>query len=298
MTQFLSPRDLAKAVGASESSLKRWVDEGLITASRTAGGHRRIALSEAVRFVRSGQTSLVHPEILGVPDLDAWDGDAPKRSEDQSATLIDLLKAGHDRAARSFVLQLYLGGESIAAICDGPISAAMHTLGELWLTNENGIFVEHRATDICLGIMNQLRTLIDVKDNAPRAVGGAPTGDPYMLPSIMAAATLDDIGYRAINLGPETPGDSLVHAAVDAQATIAWISISSVRNRAALEQSIATTAEKLSEHNIPLAVGGRECHRLSLDDSPNVFVGRSMRELSGYAAALKTGARDHDPTLN
>jgi len=37
----LSPRELAEALGVSESSLKRWVDAGKIAASRTEGGHRR-----------------------------------------------------------------------------------------------------------------------------------------------------------------------------------------------------------------------------------------------------------------
>jgi MerR family transcriptional regulator, light-induced transcriptional regulator len=48
----LSPKALAAAIGVSESSLKRWADEGRLAAERTAGGHRRIAVAEAVRFVR------------------------------------------------------------------------------------------------------------------------------------------------------------------------------------------------------------------------------------------------------
>ncbi|HEX9106572.1 MAG TPA: MerR family DNA-binding transcriptional regulator, partial [Longimicrobiales bacterium] len=49
---YLSPRELAEAVGVSESSLKRWADRGVLAVERTAGGHRRIPLGEAVRFIR------------------------------------------------------------------------------------------------------------------------------------------------------------------------------------------------------------------------------------------------------
>jgi excisionase family DNA binding protein len=52
MQNTLSPRELAAAVGVSESSLKRWADEGRVKVARTAGGHRRIELAEAVRFIR------------------------------------------------------------------------------------------------------------------------------------------------------------------------------------------------------------------------------------------------------
>ena len=39
---MLSPRELAEAVGVSESSLKRWADRGRVHVHRTEGGHRRI----------------------------------------------------------------------------------------------------------------------------------------------------------------------------------------------------------------------------------------------------------------
>ena len=59
MRHVLSPKELAQAIGVSESSLKRWADEGLLRATRTAGGHRRIPLAEAIRFLRDTQATLV-----------------------------------------------------------------------------------------------------------------------------------------------------------------------------------------------------------------------------------------------
>ena len=52
MKPLLSPRELAQAIGVSESSLKRWADAGQIRVARTAGGHRRISIADAVRFIR------------------------------------------------------------------------------------------------------------------------------------------------------------------------------------------------------------------------------------------------------
>src|SRR5690242_3719305 len=62
--RHLSPRDLADALGVSESSLKRWVDAGKLAAFRTEGGHRRIAVSEALRFIRETGAPVARPELL------------------------------------------------------------------------------------------------------------------------------------------------------------------------------------------------------------------------------------------
>jgi len=66
---LLTPKDLADAIGVSESSMRRWVDSGRLKMTRTAGGHRRIEINEAIRFIRESGTPVVHPEILGLADI-------------------------------------------------------------------------------------------------------------------------------------------------------------------------------------------------------------------------------------
>ena len=60
----ISPRHLAEAIGMSESSLKRWADRGFLSVTRTAGGHRRIAVQEAIRFIRSRELTILDPVLL------------------------------------------------------------------------------------------------------------------------------------------------------------------------------------------------------------------------------------------
>ncbi len=214
--RLLSPRELAHALGVSESSLKRWVDSGRIEAMRTDGGHRRIALSEALRFIRETGAPIEHPEVLDLPEIARASGER----------LFHHLRAGDVAGARGWLLARYLGGASVEELCDGPVREAMHTLGELWRHDEAGIFIEHRATDACLQALAQLRSTFAVPTTAPVAIGASPEGDPYLLPTFMAAIVVASCGVRAVNLGPDTPIIALAAAVAEYQPRLVWISVS------------------------------------------------------------------------
>jgi excisionase family DNA binding protein len=316
--QTLSPKELAVAIGVSESSLKRWADDGLIRVTRTAGGHRRIPIAEAIRFLRETETPLVRPEILGLTDVEVVSGDRPARA-DEAERLHAYLRAGHVRQARGLILSMYLEGRSVAEICDGPIRQAMQRIGDLWRHGPEGIFIEHRATDICAQAINQLRSTFPSatgEEAAPGgaasgaadagtdpdtderpggrhvAVGGAPAGDPYMLPSLMAAASLAAEGFRAVNLGPDSPAEALLLAARHHQADLVWLSATSEGlPPAELAGQIETLLEGLSEIGLSLIIGGNGLERIQPPAAANLHIGRSMAELVAFARGIVLAPR-------
>src|SRR5271165_4212340 len=80
---LLTPKELADAIGASESSVRRWVDAGDIRMSRTAGGHRRILLPDAIQFIRKMGAAIVRPELLGLTDLNSARFSSPDLTDEQ-----------------------------------------------------------------------------------------------------------------------------------------------------------------------------------------------------------------------
>ncbi|MCG8458668.1 MAG: MerR family DNA-binding transcriptional regulator, partial [Holophagales bacterium] len=128
MKQLLSPKELASAIGVSQSSIKRWADEGLICAARTAGGHRRIHVSEAIRFVRESDIVLVRPHLLGLPE-NTRVGRGTLDLEASASELIGYLEAGSERESAGLIFSLYLSGCHLAQIVDGPVRVAMADLG-------------------------------------------------------------------------------------------------------------------------------------------------------------------------
>ena len=286
---LLTPKELAEALGASESSVRRWVDSGDIRIARTVGGHRRIPLTEAIRFIRQIGAPVVRPELLGLGKLPFKEANGEHLSDAEK--LFQSLRSGDGDTIRDFLISRYLDGQALSSLFDGPLLVAIRRVGDLWQHDERAILIEHRATEICIEAVGMLRRLLPlVEEGSPLAIGGAPQGDPYQLSSMMAGAVLFESGFRDVNFGANTPVELLGQEAIDRGAQLVWLSISTPCETTPLKASLKKLAVDLAKHHILLILGGRH----HLDYVPrrqrNVTSVQSMTELTALAARI-TGGR-------
>ena len=294
----LSPRAFAESVGLSESSIRRWVDSGVIGATRTAGGHRRIPIAEALRLIRDRRLRVCRPDLLNLDAEGLKSGDA--RSPDLvTDRLHDLFLDGRAVQACELVAALFVSGWSAAQICDGPLREVMRRIGELWHNDEKGIFAEHRATETCVRVINHLYGLVDSSVERPVAIGGALEGDPFQIPSLMAALVLAAEGYQSINAGANTPLAALRVAIDQLQPELVWISlnVSSLPRSTAREAGVF--AADLAQRGTSVVFGGRGVLQC-LDDLPSdVQIASSMSELAAFARGLRVAtSRTRPDTTN
>ncbi|MEM1107567.1 MAG: hypothetical protein AAGH99_02650 [Planctomycetota bacterium] len=298
MKQSLSPKELAQVIGVSESSLKRWADGGRVKVTRTMGGHRRITLQEAVRFARESRLPIARPELLGIHQVGNLSPKARNIDTPQAAAMLEqMLIDGQGDEARGLVLDLYLKGKSVAWLCDGPIRAAMGKIGEIWMHDSKGIYIEHRAIDICIHALTQIRLLVaqpeledalpDEQPSRPFAVGGGPPNDPYILGSLMSSCVCAEAGYVDVNLGANVPLESLVQAVEQYQPKLAWLSCSD-REQVPTPKALDQLADQLLPFGTKLIVGGQAQPR-GEGGSENIRVCESMAELSAFASGLLSG---------
>lgn len=273
-----SPRDLAQALGVSESSVRRWVDRGEIPSLRTEGGHRRIELASAVSYIRKKGLRVAEPELLGLRQGLRGSSSAPD-------ALHAALEAGQEGQAWDIVVQLFLDGTRVAQIGDEWIRPAMQRIGELWTGGEAGILIEHRATGICSSILSRMQTLF-AEPTGPIAVGGAPSGDPYTLPSKLSSLVLRAAGFQAVDLGPSTPLNVLAEAARELEARLVWLSVSAPLKEPSDRRALSAWLELLAGEGRTLVLGGRGIQSLELPVLEGVHPVQRASELHALALGM------------
>ena len=286
MKSYLSPRDLASAIGVSESSLKRWADDGAIKVTRTAGGHRRIAPQEAIRFVRETNARVLRPQFLGFDEAAI----AEEAAEAPEESLFQALRRGRRGQVLGLIQGWFLAGRPLVWIFDGPVAAAMERIGRLWRHGPDGILREHHATDLCVQAVTKLRLALPPAGvDAPSAIGAAPSGDPYLLPSLMAGATVQEAGMRPVNLGPETPLTVLQAAAEEQRAALVWLSASTAAGAESVKAALPAMMKALAPLGTHVMIGGRHAHLLEPFRSPRLTLAERMGELAAFAKGLLAG---------
>jgi methanogenic corrinoid protein MtbC1 len=251
---LISPRQAARAIGVSESSLNRWCDRGLIATVRTAGGHRKLATSDVVDFVRTHQHRVVAPEVLGLPSTSTGADLGLTRG---GPLLAEALLAGNEESARRIVFDLYLAKHSISAIGDAVIAQAFRVIGDRWACREADIYQERRGCEIILRILHELRHSQSVSSTAWPAIGATLSDDFYSLPLTMIEAVLQSVGFHAAMLGTSLPGESLVRAVHDLRPKLFFVSVSHIANEERFLADFAGLAEACRAAETTLVVGGR-----------------------------------------
>ncbi len=250
----LSPRQVARAIGVSESSIKRWCDKGVIATHLTAGGHRRIHLRDFISFVKSEDQTLIDASAVGLPVLtNPACREIGSAGQEFTAAVLN----GSEAACWQIVANLFVAGVSAAEICDEIFTPAMHAVGDAWECGSAEVFQERRACEVCSHVLHRLRDLIPrPKPDAAVAIGGTSSGDPYRLPSQMVELVLWDTAYAATNLGPDLPFETLSAAIIKYRPKLFWLSVSAMAD----EETFLTGYRELCDRfasEVAIVVGGR-----------------------------------------
>ena len=154
----------------------------------------------------------------------------------------------------------------------------------------DGIAVEHLSTATCVQALSQLQArLPEVARDAPLALGGGVAGDPDVLPPLVGSMALQEIGWRSLNLGPDTPAAAF-RAAIDLHAPrLAWLTISHVEPDPRLARDIGDLGRYLAERDACLVVGGRRAHEVDLASGPGLRRTTTLAEAVAFARGVLVG---------
>ncbi len=123
--QTVSAGEAARRLGVAPATIQRWVDNGVLHAERTPGGHRRIYVTEVRRLIAAAR-----PAMLSGPLAD-W---------------LPVLLSGDPRKVRAMLLAARERSANWAEVAD-EVASAIAEMGREWEAGGCQIFEEHAATE-------------------------------------------------------------------------------------------------------------------------------------------------------
>lgn len=281
-TRYVSTAQVAQALGVSVTTVKRWVDDNVLPAHRTVGGHRKLLMSDVLRLVREGnlpQADLSRLVPQG-PTAEADAGGVLRQMRDAVATDVDLI--------RGVIHGAYQSGTTIETLADDIIVPAVATAGREWTAARMDVVQERRVTQACVSALYELRAALrtNADRDRPVAVGGAPEHDHALLPSLLAELTLLDAGWDAVNLGPHTPVSAFVAAVDQLAPQLVWLSVTHLQDPEAFLAEYRDLYRACDAHNVAVAVGGRGLSDPVRVRMPYTAFGDGMTQLAAFARSL------------
>jgi methanogenic corrinoid protein MtbC1 len=210
---------------------------------------------------------------------------------DLESAAVDLWKAlrdGHGDDTRAIIHGAYGSGVALETLADKIIAPAMSKLGHDWETSRIDVWQEHRGTQLCATALYELKEHLEARaeKNRPVAVGGAPEGDPYLLPTLLAQYVLLDAGWEAVNLGPNTPLTSLARAVEKLRPRLLWISVSCLENSATFIRSYKELYRVAERQGVAVAAGGQALQEPLRSAIPYTTYGDGLTQLAAFARTL------------
>ena len=254
MDKLLSPKQVAEVIGASESSLKRWCDQGLITTVKTVGGHRRIPVQEVLRFARERNLVIVEPHLLSIP---ATTDRKARRIEGSAERLTEALLSNNEPACQAIVFDLFLAGKSVSQIFDDVVATAFRSIGVKWECHEAEVYQERSSCQIMIRLLHELRTRQVAPTARYVALGATIEGDQYVLPVTMAEIVLRSVDWDARLLGTSIPFDSMVKAVETHTPALVWLSVSFIADEVDFVHGFQRLSEAAAKTKTAIVVGGQ-----------------------------------------
>ncbi|MFO0958534.1 MAG: B12-binding domain-containing protein [Isosphaeraceae bacterium] len=243
-------------------------------------------MSDAARIVREGDFPRRDLSRLGLPA----NADGPGDPRAASALVFDAMRRGAAEELAAILLGEFRSGRPVEALADAIVAPAMRRIGREWAEGRMLVWQEHRATQTCVAALHELRAAIVPADDdgkRPMALGGGPEGDPYAMANLLAELALASHGWKAVNLGPNTPLASLRAAVAQLRPRLVWISASHLADTSGFLDEYRALYREAEKLGTAVAIGGPALTPEMRAQMPCSTHGESITHLIHFARALK-----------
>lgn len=234
MKDLVSTGEAARRLGVSPATIQRWVDAGVVSATRTHGGHRRIPLSEVRRAIAANRTPVLSEPLV------SW---------------IKVLLTAHAPSVRDTMLLAHRRTGAWSAVAE-EIAAALAEIGRLWEIGSCRVFEEHAASEALRRAAALCGATRRPDPEAKNALLFSIASERHTLGLSLAELVVIEAGWNAHWLGEGPPVEDLDALAASKSAQLFIVSASSASTRQAVEGYQAALESAACRARIRLIIAG------------------------------------------
>jgi methanogenic corrinoid protein MtbC1 len=282
----LSTADVARLFNVTETTVKRWADEGALKCQKTPGGHRKFVIKYVIEFAEKNNI-----EPLGALDIQV---DEKRLSRLQLAILErDMRKLSEEFVERmlsrgmpdllNYLSYLYEHKIPLWQIYDAVLRSGLEEIGRLWEQGRIGIEHEHRATNEVLDALARLQSQIHMKEPLGKTVLLGCLGEELHTIGLRCIAYLFEAeGWQVYFLGGQIPLSSMTAAVEQVRPHAVCVSATYETDPASRRDSLNIVAAAAHDIGAIAIVGGRAALEIADLHQTFDFVAATSRDVDLY----------------
>ncbi len=268
--KLLTSAEVAKILGVTAVSVKRWADMGLLRSARAGGASRRFDPVEVERFLKD-RTGAVQPDHG--PDVEGW---------------LELLLSDcdtHQLLATIYAERARLGAwwkvaESLAAV--------LEEIGERWTEGTLSILEEHVATERLARVLAQVSDQLPSRPGAPRLLLTTAEGEEHTLGLSLAEIVIREQGWPVLWAGRRVPLSEIVAHVASGSVDAVAVSASAVADPGDLLAQTERLGAICRAGEVHLLLGGSGPWPEWIPYGARVV---TFQELRGWLKLVEAGAK-------
>lgn len=268
--KLLTSAEVAKILGVTAMSVKRWAEMGLLRSARSAGSNRRFDPVEVERFLKD-QTGAVQPD--NGPDVEGW---------------VELLLSDCD--AHQLLATVYAERARLGAwwkVAES-LSAVLEEIGERWAEGTLSILEEHVATERLARVLAQVSDQLPARPGAPRLLLTTAEGEEHTLGLSLAEMVIREQGWPVLWAGRRVPVSEIVAHVASGSVDAVAVSASSVADPGDLLAQTERLGAICRAGEVQLLLGGSGPWPEWIPYGARVV---TFQELRGWLTLVEAGTR-------
>ncbi len=209
----LSTNEVASLLNVTETTIKRWAESGRIPCSKTLGGHRKFKLNDIIIFAEKNSFPItgIIPPALSQQQMENLEFALYTKNYGKISEIFKNEALQGDRAGiEKLLTYLYKNQVPFITTIDEVLHPALVRIGELWQDGTIEVNQEHRSSAAVKEALIRFGAILHHKSsNGLETLCACTEGELHDIGIITISYALEIEGWKVINLGIDTPFDSL-----------------------------------------------------------------------------------------